>query len=87
MAEWFCTWGPHKVTQKLQRVFSADIDGLTEGQQMPSDRSVPENHDSAPALDTRIGGFRMTFQRIPVRLLTVLMTCGGSAFTAWFTTR
>lgn len=40
-----------------------------------------------PALDIRVGGFRLTMQRIPVRLLTALVTCGGSAFTAWFTTR
>ncbi|MZF83511.1 hypothetical protein [Streptomyces sp. SID5643] len=53
---------------------------------MKSDRTE-EKHEQAPALDIRIGGFRMTVQRMPVRLLTVLMTCGGSALTAWLTTR
>ncbi|MGA5204114.1 MULTISPECIES: hypothetical protein [Streptomyces] len=53
---------------------------------MKSDRTE-EKHEQAPALDIRIGGFRMTVQRMPVRLLTVLMTCGGSAFTAWFASR
>lgn len=42
---------------------------------------------TAPALDIRIGGFRMTLQRVPVRLLTALITCAGSALTAWITTR
>lgn len=48
---------------------------------------VMEIDGKAPALDIRIGGFRMTLERIPARLLTALVTCGGSAFTAWFTTR
>lgn len=51
-----------------------------EGQQMESDRDTS-------ALDVRIGGFRMTLQRVPVRLITALVTCGGSALTAWITTR
>lgn len=54
---------------------------------MKSDRSTLENRDKAPALEIRIGGFRMTVQHVPVRLLTVVMNCGVSAFTAWFTTR
>uniref|UniRef100_UPI0031CDE4E4 hypothetical protein n=1 Tax=Streptomyces hawaiiensis TaxID=67305 RepID=UPI0031CDE4E4 len=53
---------------------------------MKSDRAE-EMHEQAPALDIRVGGFRMTVQRMPVRLLTVLMTCGGSAFAAWFASR
>ncbi|MGW7468977.1 hypothetical protein ACWGJT_31010 [Streptomyces xantholiticus] len=52
-----------------------------------SDRSALELDRSMPALDIRIGGFRMTIQRVPVRLLAFLATCGGSAFTAWMTTR
>ena len=47
---------------------------------------MQSNH-SAPVLDIRIGGFRMTLQQVPVRLLTALVTLGGSAFTAWLTTR
>lgn len=46
-----------------------------------------ETGHTSPALDIRIGGFRMTFQRIPARLLAALGTCAGSAFTAWLTTR
>lgn len=46
-----------------------------------------EPDHGSPVLDIRIGGFRMTVQRVPVRLLTALVTCGGSAFTAWITTR
>ncbi|GGV83600.1 hypothetical protein GCM10010228_59980 [Streptomyces massasporeus] len=57
-----------------------------EEHEMKSDRT-DEKHQQAPALDIRIGGFRMTVQSMPVRLLTILMTCGGSAFTAWFTSR
>jgi hypothetical protein len=44
-------------------------------------------NQNTPALDIRIGGFRMTLERIPVRLLTALVACGGSAFTAWITTQ
>jgi hypothetical protein len=46
-----------------------------------------EADQRAPALDIRIGGFRMTFQRIPVRLLAALGACSGSAFAAWLTAR
>ena len=52
-----------------------------------SDRNASEVDRCMPALDIRIGGFRMTVQRVPVRLLTFLATCSGSAFTAWMTTR
>ncbi|MEV0440899.1 hypothetical protein AB0I84_36640 [Streptomyces spectabilis] len=41
----------------------------------------------APDLELRVRGFRMTVQRVPVRLLTFLATCGASALTAWLTTR
>jgi hypothetical protein len=41
----------------------------------------------APAVDVRIGGFRMTWQRVPVRLIAFLTTGAGSALTAWWTTR
>ncbi|MVO84277.1 MULTISPECIES: hypothetical protein [Streptomyces] len=40
-----------------------------------------------PALDIRIGGFRMTLQRLPLRFLAAVGTFGGSALAAWFTTR
>ena len=46
-----------------------------------------ETDRSTPALDIRIGGFRMTLQRVPVRLLTALVTCAASGFTAWITAR
>ncbi|WP_157855860.1 hypothetical protein [Streptomyces aureocirculatus] len=42
---------------------------------------------SIPALDIRIGGFRMTLQRIPLRFLAAVGTCAGSVLAAWFTTR
>lgn len=46
-----------------------------------------EPEQNAPVLDVRVGGFRMTVQRVPVRLLTALITCAGSAITAWITAR
>lgn len=42
---------------------------------MKSDRSATQPERSVPALVIRIGGFRMTLERVPARLLTVLMTC------------
>ncbi|MFE1953537.1 hypothetical protein ACFW9D_24075 [Streptomyces sp. NPDC059524] len=41
----------------------------------------------APVVDVRIGGFRMTWQCVPVRFVTLLATGAGSALTAWWTTR
>lgn len=58
-----------------------------EGTTMPSKPPTANAADQAPAADIRIGGFRVTVQRFPVRLLTVLATCGASALTAWFTSR
>jgi hypothetical protein len=40
-----------------------------------------------PALDIRIGGFRMTMQRIPGKFLTLLSASACSGFTAWITSR
>ncbi len=42
---------------------------------------------NAPELDIRVRGFRMTVQRIPPGLVTLLVTCAGFGLTAWFTTR
>lgn len=42
---------------------------------------------NTPAVDVRIGGFRMTWQRIPVRLVAFVTTGAGSVLTAWWTTR
>ncbi|WP_425837374.1 hypothetical protein [Streptomyces fractus] len=42
---------------------------------------------STPAVDVRIGGFRVTWQRVPVRLVAFLTTGVGSALTAWWTSR
>ncbi|MGY0061337.1 hypothetical protein ACWY4P_33170 [Streptomyces sp. LZ34] len=52
-----------------------------------SNRNAAQVDRGMPALDIRVGGFRMTIQRVPVRLLMLLATCGGSAFTAWMTSR
>ncbi|WP_157877813.1 hypothetical protein [Streptomyces kanamyceticus] len=46
-----------------------------------------ETDHKAPALDIRIGGFRMTLQRVPVKLLTLLAATACSGFTAWITGR
>lgn len=40
-----------------------------------------------PALDIRIGGLRVTMQRVPVKLLTLLTATACSGFTAWITNR
>ncbi|MFH8367612.1 hypothetical protein [Streptomyces sp. NPDC018031] len=42
---------------------------------------------STPVLDIRVGGFRMTMQRVPVKLLTLLTAAACSGFTAWLTSR
>lgn len=54
---------------------------------MPSKPPTSTTDDQVPVLDIRIGGFRMTSQRFPVRLVLVLFTCGASGLTAWFTSR
>ncbi|GGN68350.1 hypothetical protein GCM10011579_041770 [Streptomyces albiflavescens] len=46
-----------------------------------------EPEQNAPVMDIRIGGFRMTVQRIPVKLLTLLTATACSGFTAWITGR
>lgn len=40
-----------------------------------------------PSFELRCGGLHLTIQRVPARLLTFLAVCGGSALTAWFTSR
>lgn len=39
------------------------------------------------AVDIRIGGLRVTMQRIRVKLLTLLTASAWSGFTAWITSR
>jgi hypothetical protein len=46
-----------------------------------------ETDRSTPVLDIRVGGFRMTVQRVPVKLLTLLTAGACSGFTAWVTSR
>ncbi|GHB88378.1 hypothetical protein GCM10010306_099250 [Streptomyces umbrinus] len=41
--------------------------------------------DTAPFLELRIGGFRLTLQRPPVRFLAAVSALACSGFTAWWT--
>jgi hypothetical protein len=50
------------------------------GQRMETERNVP-------VLDIRIGGFRLTMQRFPVKLLTLVTATACSGFTAWIANR
>ncbi|MFB7462632.1 hypothetical protein [Streptomyces sp. NPDC056224] len=42
--------------------------------------------DGTPAVDIRVGGFRLTVQRVPVWLITALSTAAGTG-AAWWTSR
>lgn len=48
---------------------------------------VGTSQKRGPAVDVRIGGFRMTGQRVPVRLVTLLAAGADPALTAWWTTK
>ena len=47
----------------------------------------PDSDTQSPQFEFRCGGLRLTIQRVPVRLLTALAACGGTAFAAWVTAR